>query len=73
MLSDVWLQGGGGSVGDLVILWDPLPRYDHNGANLRYVVHYRKQDTSNTDDESNWQMSVSNVYKSPPCGSHDNY
>jgi len=53
------IRGGHGSVGDLVILWDPLPLADHNAPNLRYVVRYRKYDENNRDPDNQdaWQKS----------------
>ena len=33
--------GGGGSVADLTITWDPLPTEDHGGPGIGYRVHWR--------------------------------
>lgn len=37
------LGGGGGKVGDLRIVWDPLPREFWNGPNLTYRLYVQKQ------------------------------
>ncbi|GFO45288.1 contactin [Plakobranchus ocellatus] len=43
------IRGGGGSVGDLTIVWDPLAKEDYNGPNLTYTVSWREFDaTTNT-------------------------
>ncbi|KAK6970962.1 contactin, partial [Biomphalaria glabrata] len=37
------VHGGGGSVGLLVIKWNPLPRSLWGGSSIHYNVHYRRQ------------------------------
>lgn len=46
------IRGGGGSVGVLTIVWDPLPTEDHNGPNLKYVISYRAH--HNNSDQQQW-------------------
>ncbi|GFR75098.1 contactin [Elysia marginata] len=46
------IRGGGGSVGLLIIVWDPLPKEDHNGPDLRYVISYRAHDENS--DKRQW-------------------
>ena len=36
------LRGGGGRTGDLTIIWDRLPRQDHNAPGIYYRVYYRR-------------------------------
>ncbi|KAK6181653.1 hypothetical protein SNE40_009468 [Patella caerulea] len=36
------VRGGGGSVGDLTLRWDPLPRYEQGGPGIGYVLYWRK-------------------------------
>nr|AUG84451.1 contactin [Platynereis dumerilii] len=35
--------GGGGKVGDLVITWDPLPKWHQNGKDVGYKVYYKEK------------------------------
>ncbi|XP_071103024.1 contactin-like [Haliotis cracherodii] len=37
--------GGGGSVGDLTITWEPLQTGDHGGPGFSYIVYWRPQGT----------------------------
>ncbi|KAJ8307559.1 hypothetical protein KUTeg_015643 [Tegillarca granosa] len=36
------VRGGGGKVGDLTMVWDKLPKYDHGGSGLGYVLYWRE-------------------------------
>ncbi|XP_071103129.1 contactin-3-like [Haliotis cracherodii] len=38
------VRGGGGSVGDLTIAWDPMPPDDHGGPGIGYNIYYRLKD-----------------------------
>ncbi|XP_012936570.1 contactin [Aplysia californica] len=49
------VRGGGGSVGDLSIVWDPLPLEDHNGPNLKYKVSWRTYEAGSQSDSSQWR------------------
>lgn len=41
------VAGGGGTVGVLTIIWQPLPREDWGGSTVSYIVYWRlKDDTS---------------------------
>ncbi|CAF0857655.1 unnamed protein product [Rotaria sp. Silwood1] len=42
-LAPAGLGGGGGKVGDLRIVWDPLPMDFWNGPNLTYRIYIRKE------------------------------
>ncbi|CAL1529097.1 unnamed protein product [Lymnaea stagnalis] len=59
------VRGGGGSVGDLTIVWDPLPVEDHNGPNLRYRVSWRTLEAGAQADSSKWRST--NVTHSQAC------
>ncbi|RUS71470.1 hypothetical protein EGW08_020769 [Elysia chlorotica] len=48
------IRGGGGTVGVLTIVWDPIPREDHNGENLRYVISYRAYEENS--DKRQWEV-----------------
>ncbi|XP_012936437.1 contactin [Aplysia californica] len=48
--------GGGGSVGELEITWNPLPRELWGGPGIRYRVYYRRYFEQNTDN-TQWQTS----------------
>jgi hypothetical protein len=37
------LGGGGGKLGDLRVVWDPLPMDFWNGPDLRYRIYVQKQ------------------------------
>ncbi|BFZ06512.1 hypothetical protein BsWGS_09551 [Bradybaena similaris] len=50
------LRGGGGSVGELHIEWDPLPRSLWGATSINYWLHYRKKDERNPDGK--WQTAV---------------
>ncbi|XP_041372375.1 contactin-like [Gigantopelta aegis] len=39
------IRGGGGSVGDLTIKWEPLSREEHGGHGIGYNVYWRRLDT----------------------------
>ncbi|CAG5132278.1 unnamed protein product, partial [Candidula unifasciata] len=52
------LRGGGGSVGELHIVWDPLPRTLWGGTSMQYWLHYRQKNERNPDGK--WQ-SVPNL------------
>lgn len=39
------LRGGGGSVGDLTIVWDPLHRSEYGAKTVRYKIYWRPQQT----------------------------
>ncbi|BHF68253.1 Contactin-3 [Sparganum proliferum] len=44
------VSGGGGKHGTLVVRWEPLPFYEHNGDGFHYVVRWRaKEDVEYTD------------------------
>uniref|UniRef100_A0A0X3QAU4 Contactin-3 n=2 Tax=Schistocephalus solidus TaxID=70667 RepID=A0A0X3QAU4_SCHSO len=44
------VSGGGGKHGTLVVRWEPLPYYEHNGNSFHYVVRWRaKEDLEYTD------------------------
>uniref|UniRef100_A0A0B7AM68 Contactin n=1 Tax=Arion vulgaris TaxID=1028688 RepID=A0A0B7AM68_9EUPU len=49
------IRGGGGSVGELSVVWDPLPEEDHNGPNLNYKVSWRTYEASSMSDTSKWR------------------
>ncbi|CAL1546789.1 unnamed protein product [Lymnaea stagnalis] len=49
------IGGGGGSVGQLIITWNPLPRSQWGGPNLRYVVYFRLKQEENSNRK--WEMS----------------
>ena len=42
-LAPVGLGGGGGKLGDLRIVWNPLPMESWNGPNLTYRIYVRKE------------------------------
>ncbi|XP_055884200.1 contactin-like [Biomphalaria glabrata] len=52
------VRGGGGSVGDLTVLWDPLPKEDHNGENLKYKVSWRTLQAGGQSDTSKWRTII---------------
>ncbi|XP_021368821.1 contactin-like [Mizuhopecten yessoensis] len=53
------VSGGGGSVGDLTMVWKVLSRVYRGGPNVRYIVYWR---TYSTDPNHQWSMTeVSNV------------
>lgn len=47
------VRGGGGRTGDLTIMWDPLPRQDHNAPGIYYRVYYRR---TGVDEERDFQQ-----------------
>jgi len=47
------IRGGGGRTGDLTVLWDRLPRQDHNAPGIYYRVYYRR---IGVDEERDFQQ-----------------
>ncbi|KAI8778190.1 contactin, partial [Biomphalaria glabrata] len=43
------LRGGGGSVGDLVIRWDPLHRSEYGSTTVNYKIYWRQQNDKSKD------------------------
>ncbi|BFY97822.1 hypothetical protein BsWGS_00861 [Bradybaena similaris] len=50
------VRGGGGSVGELTIVWDPLPLEDHNGPDLMYKVSWKLAEPSTQPNSSQWRV-----------------
>ncbi|XP_025106853.1 contactin-like isoform X2 [Pomacea canaliculata] len=49
------ISGGGGSVGDLSVIWQPMAPEDHSGPGLRYVVHWREKQAS-VESDTRWNQ-----------------
>ncbi|XP_059177201.1 contactin-like [Physella acuta] len=47
------IRGGGGSVGLLIIKWDPLPRSLWGSNSVKYIVYFRSRD--DRDKDGKWQ------------------
>ena len=47
------IRGGGGRTGDLTVMWNKLPRQDHNAPGVYYRVYYRRV---GVDEERDFQQ-----------------
>ncbi|CAG5135524.1 unnamed protein product, partial [Candidula unifasciata] len=50
------VRGGGGSVGELTVVWDPLPLEDHNGPDLKYKISWKVYESFTQANSSKWRV-----------------
>ncbi|XP_059177200.1 contactin-like [Physella acuta] len=54
--------GGGGSVGQLIITWNPLPRSAWGGPNVRYIPYYRRQTEGGSSRKWETPVEIQDTY-----------